>query len=65
MTKGQVKVVSMIHGKKNGIVFSRQIPTFFVVAICFETAKSIVKDRFKGQNISGQMMDSNGNMEEF
>jgi len=49
MQKGQVKVVAQIHGREDGLIFSRQLPAFLVYAFCFPTATSIVKTMFKDQ----------------
>ena len=65
MEENQVKVVAQVNVNKDGFQSVRQIPTFFVNAYCFVTAKSIVKDIFKGQNMSGQMEDSKGYMKNF
>jgi len=65
MEDNQVKVVAQVNRKEGTYNHTRQIPTFFVNAYCFVTAKSIVKDIFKGQNMSGQMEDSKGYMKNF
>jgi len=65
MLKGQVKVVAQIHGREDGLTFCRQLPSFIVYAFCFSTATSIVKTMFKYQNVAGQLMDSDGNVENF
>jgi len=65
MTKNQIKVIAQITEETGSFISCRQIPMFFVTAYCFQTAKSIVKDMFKGQNISGGLMDIKGNLENF
>jgi len=65
MQKGQVKVVAQIHGKEDGYIYSRQLPSFLVYAFCFSTATSIVKTMFKDQNVAGQLTDSDGNVKDF
>ena len=66
MLHGQVKVVSQVYGKdENNMSFCRQLPKFIVIAFGFPTAASIVKTMFKDQNIAGQLMDSDGNIEDF
>ena len=65
MDKSQIKVIAQIIEKENNFTSCRQIPMFFVTAYCFATAKSIVKDMFKNQDISGGLMDIEGNLERF
>ena len=65
MDKSQIKVIAQIKEKEGNFTSCRQVPMFFVTAYCFSTAKSIVKDMFKGQDISGGLMDIEGNLEKF
>jgi hypothetical protein len=66
MLKGQVKVVAQVHTTCEDMQkISRQLPKFLVIAFCFSTATSIVKTMFKDQHVAGQLMDSDGNVEDF
>ena len=66
MLKGQVRVVAqMFTTCKDMQKTSRQLPKFIVTAFCFSTAKSIVKTMFKDQHVAGQLLDSDGNIEDF
>jgi len=66
MLKGQVRVVAqMFTTCKDMQKTSRQLPAFLVTAFCFSTATSIVKTMFKDQHVAGQLLDSDGNIEDF
>jgi len=66
MLKGQIKVVAQAkRDTRDGQKVSRQLPSFIVNAFGFATAKSIVKTMFKNEDIEGQLLDSDGNIEDF